>query len=85
MLKRRTEESEVAGTYGTRPGRECVQIIEHGAKPQDQIGIAVSNFLRVLGLFLEYGKERFGRVAAVNFGGEWAVEEILPGQLGVLG
>ena len=76
--------AKFAGTYGTSPGRECVQVIEHGLKPQDQIGIAVPDILKLLGLFLEYGKEGFGRDAAINFGGEWAVEEIFPGLLGVL-
>jgi len=61
-----------------------VQVTEHGPKPQDQIGIAVPDFLKFLGLFLEYGKEGLGGVAAINFGGEWAVEEIFPGLLGVL-
>jgi len=85
MLEKRTKGNDVAGTYGTGLGRECVQAIEHGAKPPDQIGIAVPNFLKFLGLFLEYGKEGFGRVAAINLGGEWAVEEIFPGPFGVLG
>ena len=62
-----------------------MQVIEHGAKPPDQIGIAVPNFLKSSGAFMEYGKEGFGRIAAINFGGEWAVEEIFPGLLGVLG
>jgi len=70
MLEKRTKDSDVAGTYGTSLGRECVQAIEHGTKPQDQIGIAVPNFLKFLGFFLEYGKEGFGRVAAINLGGE---------------
>ena len=62
----------------------CVQVIEHGPNTQDQIGIAVPNFLKSLGLFMEYEKEGLGRVAAINFGGEWAVEEIFPGLFGVL-
>lgn len=62
-----------------------MQVIERGAKPQDQIGIAVPNFLKFLGAFMEYGKEGFSRIAAINFGGEWAIEEIFPGLLCVLG
>ena len=61
-----------------------MQVIGHDPKPHNQIGIAVPDILKFLGLFLEYGKEGFGRVAAINFGGEWAVEEIFPGLLGVL-
>ena len=76
--------AKFAGTYGTSPGRECVQVTDHGPKPQDQIGIAVPDVLKFLGLFLKYGKEGFGGVAAINFGGEWAVEGTFPGLLSVL-
>ena len=62
-----------------------MQVIEDGPKAQDQIGIAVPDFLKFLGLFLENGKEGFGGVTAINVGGEWAVEEFFPGLLGVLG
>jgi len=62
-----------------------MQVIDHGLKPQDQIGVAVPGLLKFLGLFLENGEEGFGRVAAINFGGERAVEDIFPGPLGVLG
>jgi hypothetical protein len=79
------KDGSVAGTYKTSPGRECVQVIEHGPKPQDQIGVAVPNFFKSLGLLAEYEKEGFDRVAAINFGGERAVEDIFSGLLGVLG
>jgi len=60
-------------------------VIEYGLKPQDRIRIAALIFLKFTGLFLEYGKEGFEGVAAINFGGEWAVEEVFPGLSGVLG
>jgi hypothetical protein len=61
------------------------QAIDQGPKPLDQFGIAFPEFLKLLGLFLEYGKERFGGVAAIDFGGQRVVAEIFSGLLGVLG
>lgn len=61
-----------------------MQVIEHRQKPQDQTGIAVPDILKTLGLFSEYGNEGLGGVAAIDFGGEWAVGEIFLGLLGVV-
>ena len=62
-----------------------MQVIEYGPKPQDQTGVAVPNFLKFLGLLVEYEKEGFERVVVINFRGERAVKDIFPGLLGVLG
>ena len=78
------KDGSVAGTYETSPGRERVQVIEHGPKPQDQIRVAVPNVLKFLGLLAEYEKEGSDSVADINFGGERAVEDIFPSLLGVL-
>jgi hypothetical protein len=65
-------------------GREGMQYIDDGSEPLEQFGIAVPEFIKPLGLFLEYIKNRIGAVAVINLVSEWVVAEIFPSLLGVL-
>jgi len=64
---------------------ENKQAIDYGPKHINQFGIAFPKFLKLLGLFLEYGKEGFGVLAAIDLGGQRVVAEIFSRRLGVLG
>ena len=61
-----------------------MQHVDDGCKPPQQFGIALLEFVKRPGLFLEYMKDRFGTVAAPNLGGKWVVAEIFPSLLSVL-
>jgi hypothetical protein len=82
-------DEERCGTYETNPvtevcvGRESVQPFDDGSEPLEQFGIALPEFIKHPGLFLEYFKERFGVATAIDPVGEWVVSEILPSFLGV--
>ena len=65
-------------------GREGVQHIDDGSKPPKQFGIAILEFVKRPGLFLEYMKDRIRTIAAIDLGGEWVVAEIFPSLLSVL-
>jgi len=64
---------------------ENKQAIDYGPKALHQFGIVFPKFLKLLGLFLEYGKEGFGVLAAIDLGGQRVVAEIFSRLLGVLG
>ena len=53
-------------------------------EPLKQFGIAVPEFVKGLCLFLEYIKDRFGAIAAIDLVGEWVSVKIFAGFLGVL-
>ena len=65
-------------------GREGMQHVDDGFKPPKQFGIAILEFVKRPGLFLEYMKDRFGTATAIDLGGEWVVAEIFPSLLCVL-
>ena len=79
------------GTYETTAvaedwvGRESMQHIDDRSKPLEQFGIAVLEFIKRPGLFLEYIEDRIGALATIDPVGEWMVAEIFPSLLGVLG
>jgi hypothetical protein len=64
---------------------EKEQTVDYGPKPLDQFGIAFPKFLKLLDLFLEYGKEGFGGLAAIDLGGQRVAKEIVSGLLGIFG
>ena len=61
-----------------------MQHVDDGFEPPKQFGIAILEFVKRPGLLLEYMKDRFGTVAALNLGGEWVVAEIFPSLFSVL-
>jgi hypothetical protein len=65
-------------------GRESMQHIDNRTEPLEQFGIAVSEFIKSSGLFLEYMKDIIGAVAAVDLVGEWVAAEIFPSLFGVV-
>ena len=65
-------------------GREGMQHIDERSEPLEQFGIAVPEFIKSPGLFLEYIKDRIWAVAVINLVSEWVVAEIFPSLLGVL-
>lgn len=62
-----------------------MQTIDQWPEPLDQFGIAVSKFIKSSSLLFKYSKDSVGRVAMVEHGGAWMVDEIMPGLLRVLG
>jgi hypothetical protein len=81
----------VRGTYETRAvakdfvARECMQHFDDRSEPLQQFGIALPEFIKRPGLFLEYIKDRIGVVATIDPVSEWVVAEIFSSLLGVLG
>ena len=69
---------------GTTVG-ENKQAIDYGPKPLHQFGIVFPKFLKLLNLFLEYGKEGFGGLAAIDLGCQRVAAEIVSGLLCILG
>ena len=65
-------------------GREGMQHVDDGSKPHEQFGIAILEFVKRPGLFLEYMKDRISTVAPIDLGGKWVVAEIFPSLLSVL-
>jgi len=65
-------------------GREGMQHFDDRCEPLEQLVITLPEFVKLRGLFLEYIKDRFGAVAAIDPGGEWVVTKIIPCLLGVL-
>jgi hypothetical protein len=61
-----------------------MQHIDNGSEPLEQFGIAVSEFIKRSGLFLEYMKDRIGAVATIDPVGKWVVAEIFPSLFGVV-
>jgi hypothetical protein len=84
-------DSNIVRTYETSSGLnlttlgENKQAIDYGSKPLHQFGIAILGFLKLLNLFLEYGKEGFGGFAAIDLGGQRVAAEIVIGLPGILG
>lgn len=78
------------GTYETTAvtkdwvGGDGMQHIDDRCEPFEQLGIAVFEFIKCLGLGSEYMEDRIGAVAAINPVGEIVVAEIFPSLLGVL-
>jgi len=64
--------------------RDGVQPIDNGCEPLDQLGVTILEFVKRLGLFSEYSKDRLWGIASVDHGGEWVVAEILSGVFCVL-
>ena len=86
---RRSATKDPARTYKTNTGAkgsadgEVVQAVDDGLKPLDQFTVTVSEFIKSLGLFLEYGKDCLGRIACIDLWGEWVLAKILPRLIGI--
>jgi hypothetical protein len=83
-------DEERCGTYETTAvakdwvGREGVQHIDDRFEPLEQFSIAIPEFIKRPGLFLEYIKDRIGAFAAMDPVGEGMVAEIFPSLLAVV-
>jgi len=62
-----------------------VQHIDNGPEPLDQLGIAIPEFIKGLGLRLEYSKNVIRRLACIDGGSQWVVAKILSSAFGILG
>ena len=62
-----------------------VQFKDNVFKPISQLGIAISEFIKLPGLLLEHTEDRIRRFPLINSGSLWVVEEVFPCVLGVLG
>ena len=60
------------------------QYIDNGLKQFEQFRFAPPKFVKRLGLFLKYIKDRIGIVTAIDLRGKWVVAEIFPSLLGVV-
>ena len=65
-------------------GREGMQDIDDRSEPLEQFRITLPEFVKRLGLFLEYIKDSIGAVTAIDLGGEWVVAEMCSSLPGVL-
>jgi len=66
-------------------GREGMQDLDDRFEQLEQFDIALlPEFVKLSGLFLEYGKDRIRVVATIDLGSEWVVAEIFASLLGVL-
>jgi len=61
-----------------------MQYSDDGVEPLEQIGIALPEFIKLSGLFLEYVKDRIRAVTAIDSGSKRMVAEIFPSFLGVV-
>jgi len=62
-----------------------MQPIDNRPEPLDQLGIAIPEFIKGLGLLLEYSKNRIRRLASMDGSSQWVVAEILSCAFGILG
>ena len=65
-------------------GREGMQDIDDRSEPLEQFWITLPEFVKRLGLFLEYIKDSIGAVTAIDLGGERVVAEMCSSLPGVL-
>jgi len=65
-------------------GRDSMQPIDNRPEPFDQVGITIPEFIKRLGLHLEYSKNRIRRPASIDGGSQWVVAEILSSAFGIL-
>jgi hypothetical protein len=65
-------------------GREGMQDLNDRFEPLEQFDIALPEFVKRSGLFLEYGNDRIRVIATIDLGCEWVVAEIFASLLGVL-
>ena len=61
-----------------------MQHIDDRSEQLEQFSIALHEFIKRPGLFLEYIKDRIGAIATIDPVGEWVVAEILPSLPGVV-
>ena len=61
-----------------------MQDLDDRLEPLEQFYIALPEFVKRSGLFLEYGNDRIGVVTTIDLGSEWVVAEIFSSLLGVL-
>ena len=62
-----------------------MQPIDNRPEPFDQLGITIPEFIKGLGLRLEYGENVIRRLASIDGGSQWVVAEILSSAFGILG
>jgi len=62
-----------------------MQPIDNGLEPLDQLGIAIPEFIKGLGLRLEYSENIVRRLASIDCSSQWVVAEILSCAFDVFG
>jgi len=62
-----------------------MQPIDNRLEPLNQLGIAIPEFIKGLGLRLEYSENVIRRLASIDCGSQWVVAEILSCAFDVLG
>jgi len=62
-----------------------MQPIDNRLEPLDQLWISIPEFIKGLGLCLEYSENVIGRLASINGDSKWVVSEILSSAFDVLG
>ena len=62
-----------------------MQAIDDRFEVLHQFGIAIPEFVELLGLLLEYGQDVIGGFALSDLGSEWIVLEVFPSLFGVVG
>ena len=65
-------------------GREGMQNIDDGSEALEQFWITLPEFVKRLGLFLEYIKDGIGTVTAIDLGGERVLAEFCSSLFGVV-
>jgi len=62
----------------------CVQPIDNRPEPLDQLQITISEFVKCMGLRLEYSENLIRRSISIDGGSQWVVTEILSSAFGIL-
>ena len=65
-------------------GRDSVQPVHNRPEPFDQLGIAIPEFMKGIGLRLEYSENLIRRPASIDGDSQWVVAEILTSAFGIL-
>jgi len=65
-------------------GRDSMQPIDNGPEPLDQLGITIPEFIKGLGLRLEYSQDRIRRPTSIDSSSQWMVAEILSSAFGIV-
>ena len=61
-----------------------MQPIDNRPEPLDQLGIAIPEFIKGLGLRLEYSQDRIRRPTSIDGGSQWVIAKILSSAFGIV-
>ena len=66
-------------------GQDSMQPIDNRPEPLDQLVITIPEFIKRLGLCLEYRHNLIWRLASIDGSSQWVIAEILTSASGILG